>query len=66
VLNGVSPDLARRIERAKLNDRQPEVYKRLAAEFQEWNATMLPEDPQAFSDSFFGDQLADHFGNRRK
>ena len=30
------------LERANLKDRQPDVYKRLVAEYEAWNATMLP------------------------
>lgn len=51
------------LERANLKAKQPEVYRRLLADYDEWNATMLPEDPKAGSASFTADQLADHFGN---
>jgi arylsulfatase A-like enzyme len=54
------------LERANLKDRQPEVYKRLVAEYEAWHATMLPEDPQSYSDGFTADQLADHFGVKRR
>jgi arylsulfatase A-like enzyme len=50
------------LERANLKNRQPEVYTRLVAEYDAWNATMLPEDPATNSDGFTGKQLADHFG----
>jgi arylsulfatase A-like enzyme len=50
------------LERANLKNRQPEVYKRLVAEYEAWNATMLPEDPAVSSSSFTGSQLADHYG----
>ena len=53
------------LERANLKDRQPEVYKRLIAEYDAWNAVMLPEDPEAHSDSYYADQLADHYGNTK-
>lgn len=33
-------------ERANLKDRQPEIHQRMAAEFEAWNATMLPFEPQ--------------------
>ena len=54
------------LERANLKARQPDVYQRLIAEYETWNATMLPEDPQATSATFTADQLADHYGNIRK
>lgn len=50
------------LERANLKDRQPDVYKRLAAEYEAWNATMLPENPGTNSDEFSARELADHFG----
>jgi arylsulfatase A-like enzyme len=51
------------LERANLKRRQPEVYKRMAAEYEAWEATMLPEDPKAGSAGFSPEQLADHFEN---
>jgi arylsulfatase A-like enzyme len=50
------------LERANLKNRQPEVYSRMAAEYEAWNAAMLPEDAQANSSGFTASQLADHFG----
>ncbi|HYZ41766.1 MAG TPA: sulfatase-like hydrolase/transferase, partial [Stellaceae bacterium] len=50
------------MERANLKERHREVYERLVAEWNEWNATMLPLDPQSFTGGFTGTQLADHFG----
>jgi len=50
------------LERANLKDRQPDVYKRMLAEYNAWNATMLPLDPETNTDGFTGSQLADHFG----
>ena len=52
------------LERANLKDRQSDLYQRLVAQYDAWNATMLPEDPKAISASFDGRELADHFGNR--
>jgi len=52
------------LERANLKDRQPEVYRRLVADYETWNATMLPEDPQASSSTFTAPNYADHYGNR--
>jgi arylsulfatase A-like enzyme len=50
------------MERANLKDRQPEVYRRLVNDYETWNSTMLPLDPQSSSATFTGNQLADHFG----
>jgi arylsulfatase A-like enzyme len=50
------------MERANLKERQKDVYERLAAEWSEWNATMLPEIDESFTGSFTGDELADHIG----
>jgi arylsulfatase A-like enzyme len=50
------------LERANLKDRQPEIYRKLVSEYEAWNATMLPENPEASSSGFNGAQLADHYG----
>ncbi|HTS50532.1 MAG TPA: sulfatase-like hydrolase/transferase [Bryobacteraceae bacterium] len=50
------------MERANLKERKKGVYERLVAEWNEWNATMLPEIDESHTDSFSGDQLADHIG----
>ena len=47
------------MERANLKERHRDVYERLVSE---WNATMLPLDPDSFTGGFTGAQLADHFG----
>jgi arylsulfatase A-like enzyme len=49
------------LERANLKGKQPEVYKRLEADYEAWNTTMLPEDPKASSAGFSPENLADHF-----
>ena len=54
------------LERANLKDRQPEVYRRLVAAYEGWNAKMLPEDPGSFSHNFTGAELADHYGSKAK
>lgn len=51
------------LERANLKERQPQVYKRLVAEYEAWNATMLPENPKSYSEKIIGKQWADHYGN---
>ncbi len=52
------------MERANLKERHRDVYDRIVAEWNEWNATMLPLDPQSFTHGFTGAELADHFGVR--
>jgi hypothetical protein len=52
------------MERANLKERHRDVYERLVAEWNEWNATMLPLDLQSFTGGFSGAELADHFGIR--
>jgi len=53
------------MERANLKERRKDVYDRLVAEWEEWNASMLPLDPQSFTHGFTGAELADHFGVTR-
>jgi arylsulfatase A-like enzyme len=48
------------MERANLKDRQPDVFKRLMADWDVWNKTML-NDPKSMSVGFTSSQLADHF-----
>jgi arylsulfatase A-like enzyme len=50
------------MERANLKERHKDVYDRLVAQWKEWDATMMPLDPQSFTAGFTGAQLADHFG----
>ena len=54
------------LERANLKDRYPEIYRRLVADFDNWNSTMLPEDPAANSGGFNGSEMPDRFGNRAR
>jgi len=49
------------LERANLKAKLPEVYRRLASDYEAWNAKMLPEDPRAGSVVFTPEQLADHW-----
>ncbi len=49
------------LERANLKDHQPEVYKKLVQDYDEWQATMLPLDPAASTYGFQPNQLADHY-----
>ena len=50
------------LERANLKDRLPQVYQRLVSDYDAWNATMLPERPQSYSERITGKQWADHYG----
>jgi arylsulfatase A-like enzyme len=50
------------MERANLKERNKEIYDRLVAEWNDWNATMLPEVAESGTGNFTGDQLADHIG----
>jgi arylsulfatase A-like enzyme len=52
------------LERANLKERQPEVYRRLVAEYDAWNGTMLAENPSSYSEKINGKQWADHYGNQ--
>jgi arylsulfatase A-like enzyme len=49
-------------ERANLWDRQPDLAEHLVAEWQAWNATMLPEIPDSAAETYTAAQLADHIG----
>ncbi len=49
-------------ERANLKERKPDVYARLVAAWEDWNRTILPEDPESFAESFTAAQLADKIG----
>ena len=49
------------MERANLKDRHRDVYDHLETQWNEWDATMLPLDPQSFTLGFTGEQLADHY-----
>jgi arylsulfatase A-like enzyme len=50
------------LERANLKDRRRDLYDRLVAEWEAWNAAMLPEVPDSFTESYTGAQLADRYG----
>jgi arylsulfatase A-like enzyme len=55
------------LERANLKQRQPDVFARLVADYEAWNATMLPDMPDISSGPLgYSDELADHFGVQRK
>jgi len=50
------------LERANLKKRHADVYARLVEEWLAWNSMMLPEIRGSYTDSFDGEELADHFG----
>jgi arylsulfatase A-like enzyme len=50
------------MERANLKERHKDIYGRLEAEWYAWNATMLPEIDESYTDNFTGAELADHIG----
>ena len=50
------------MERANLKARRPEVYARLVAAWDAWNAAMLPEIRPSFTEGITAAQLADHVG----
>jgi len=50
------------MERANLKDRAPDIFATLSAEWEAWNATMLPPDPAAQTHGFTGRDLAEYFG----
>jgi arylsulfatase A-like enzyme len=49
------------LERANLKNKQPDVYKRLVSDYEEWEKNMLPIDPASSTYSFHPNQLADHY-----
>jgi arylsulfatase A-like enzyme len=52
------------LERANLKDRQPDLYRRMVQDYENWNATMLPQRPVDFGGMQAGN-VADHIGNVR-
>jgi arylsulfatase A-like enzyme len=50
------------MERANLKVRRKDIYDGLVAKWHAWNASMLPEIDESFTENFTGDQLADHIG----
>jgi arylsulfatase A-like enzyme len=53
------------MERANLRDRHRDVYDRLVAEWNEWDAGMLPEVRESFTEEFTAADLADHIGAKQ-
>jgi arylsulfatase A-like enzyme len=50
------------MERANYKQRRGDIFERMVADYREWERTMLPIDPQSFTNGPNGRQLADHFG----
>jgi len=50
------------LERANLRDRRRDVYDRMVREWNEWNATMLPEMKESATGNWAGADVADHYG----
>jgi len=49
-------------ERGNLKTVLPDVFARMEADWHTWNATMLPEIPDSFGETYSGEDLADHIG----
>jgi arylsulfatase A-like enzyme len=49
-------------ERGNLRDRRPGDYARMTAAWAAWAATMLPEIPDSFGETYSAADLADHIG----
>jgi len=52
------------MERANLKERRKDIYDRLVAEWNAWNATMLPETVSSFTYNNTGSQWVDRPGAR--
>jgi arylsulfatase A-like enzyme len=53
------------LERGNLKERHKDIYDRIVAEWQTWNASMLPEVAESFTESYTGAQLGDHYGAQK-
>jgi arylsulfatase A-like enzyme len=51
------------LERANLRDRRRDVYDRMVREWNEWNASMLPEVKESATFNWAGADVADHYGS---
>lgn len=50
------------MERANLKERRKDIYDRLVAEWNAWNAAMLPETAASFTENLTGKQWVDRPG----
>jgi arylsulfatase A-like enzyme len=54
------------LERENLKERKPDVFKKMIASYEEWNAGMLPDMPEIQSGPLaYADELADQIGVKR-
>src|ERR1700730_11261461 len=53
------------LERGNPKDRKKDVYDNLVAEWHAWNAAMLPEVAESFTESYTGAQLPDRYGSQK-
>jgi arylsulfatase A-like enzyme len=51
-------------ERANLKQLRKDIFDRMEANWHAWNATMLPEIPDSFGETYSAAVLADHIGSR--
>jgi arylsulfatase A-like enzyme len=52
------------MERANLKTRHPDIYRALAAKWDAWNRTMLPQIAASYTENHVGAEWADHIGAR--
>ena len=52
------------LERANLKKKRADDYDRLVRAYAEWQATMLPLDPKAYTHPFTASELADHYNSQ--
>ena len=50
------------LERANLKERMPDLYRRLADDWRQWNAAMLPEVADSVGAAVEASRQADHIG----
>jgi arylsulfatase A-like enzyme len=50
------------MERANYKLRRPDMFEHMTTEYEAWESTMLPIDPESFTNGPHARQLADHFG----
>ena len=53
------------MERANLRERHQDVYDRMVGEWNDWDAGMLPEVRESFTEEFTATDLADHIGAKQ-
>jgi arylsulfatase A-like enzyme len=53
------------LERANLKERHKDIYDRTVAAWQAWNAPMLPEVAESYTEAHTAAQLADHIGAQK-